>query len=223
MFPITFFCVWFWMVGIQRYRIRDIKSLRQKYKRIQKDHPGPLLICPNHLTFIDSLILIWGLSSPWRYCINFKRFHWNLPKETHVENNWLFRFVCYLGKCICIPKDKEKTKRVMNKARYLMQHNQDFMIFPEGTRSKTGRINTTNYIYGVGQLILDTPNLTTVSVYMRGLGQKKDSVFPKRGDSFDISLAVIQPKTDKKGLRAMRDIASQLIEQLVTMEEAYFK
>jgi 1-acyl-sn-glycerol-3-phosphate acyltransferase len=110
----------------------------------------------------------------------------------------------------------------MKKALYLTHQQQDMMIFPEGTRSKTGRINTSNYIYGVGQLIIDSPNLTVVSVYMRGLTQERDAIFPKKGEKFHLSLEVITPSTDKKGLRAMRDIASQLIEQLVLMEEDYF-
>lgn len=222
LFPILYFGVWFWMVVIQGYRVPHIRSLRKQYRQIQQAHPGPLLLCPNHLTFIDSLILIWALSPAWRYIVSYKRFPWNLPKQTHVENNLLFKLVCYLGKCIYIPLDKTKTKQAMLKAKYLMDLKQDFMIFPEGTRSNTGRINTTNYIYGVGQLILDTPELTVLSIYLRGKHQQKASVFPQKKDVFDIQLEVIKPSTTLSGRRAMRDIASQLIEQLVKMEAQHF-
>lgn len=210
------------MVVIRRYSVPHIQAIRQQYRQIQQSHPGPLLLCPNHLTFIDSIILVWALSPGWRYMLRYRRFPWNLPKQSHAENNLLFTLVCYLGKCIYIPVDKEKTKQAMSKTQYLMQSNQDFMIFPEGTRSKTGRINTSNYIYGVGQLILDTPNLTVVSIYLRGKHQQKASVFPDKNEQFDIKLKVINPTTQLKGRRAMRDIASQLIEQLVEMENDYF-
>jgi 1-acyl-sn-glycerol-3-phosphate acyltransferase len=221
-FPFLFFVVWFWMAFVQRYRIQDLNAVRKQYRAITQKHKGSILLCPNHLTFLDSLILIWALVPPWRYCLTFRRFPWNLPKEAHVENNRLYRFICYLGKCICIPTDKDKSKQVMKKALYLTHHHQDLMIFPEGTRSKTGRINTSNYIYGVGQLMIDSPSLTVVSVYLRGRHQEKDSDFPKKGETFNISLQVLHPSTDKKGLRAMRDMASQLIDQLVLMEEDHF-
>lgn len=221
-FPFIFFLVWCWLRFIRAYRINNVAALRQQYLAIIKNSPGPILLCPNHLTFIDSLILISALCKPWRYFLCFRHFPWNLPKEENVEVSKLYRFVCYISKCLYIPKDKTKTKHVMDKVQWLMQGKQDFIIFPEGTRSNTGRINTTNFIYGVGQLILDAPGITVISVYLRGRQQTKRSVLPKRGDNFDIALEKITPHTDKKGLRAMRDVASQLINHLVTMEDDYF-
>ena len=57
---------------------------------------------------------------------------------------------------------------------------------------------------------------------MRGRQQETWSDFPAKGDTMDVQIACIEPKSDAKGVRRSRDLAQQIIRQLMNMEAAYF-
>ena len=46
------------------YRIDTLRSFRREYHRACLKQDGPLMICANHLTMIDSLVIAWALGSP---------------------------------------------------------------------------------------------------------------------------------------------------------------
>ena len=47
-----------------RYRIEGLRAVRREYRRLRAQTPGALLVCPNHLTLIDSALVAWALGSP---------------------------------------------------------------------------------------------------------------------------------------------------------------
>ena len=49
-----------WGVG---YKIANAEAARGEYRRIRAMHRGPLLICANHLTLVDSALVAWALGS----------------------------------------------------------------------------------------------------------------------------------------------------------------
>lgn len=221
---LTYFLVLGWMRFGMGYRIKDIQKSRQQFKELTKTHKGPFLICPNHLTMVDSVLIIWALASAWRYFLHFSLFAWNLPERRHASNDPLRQVVCYLGKCITIVRQgpAEQTKRSLAKINYLLEHGDSVMIFPEGTRSRSGKVDTQNFAYGVGKLVQDIPNLKVLCVYFRGKSQAIYSNFPKRNEEFTISIEPITPHSDFQGLRGTRDIATQIIGKLSAMENQYF-
>lgn len=221
-FPLLYCLLWFWMSKIQAYSIDDIKGVRRRYRELMRKNRQPVLICPNHLTFIDSLLIAWALASPWYYLCHFKCFPWNLPKRSHVARSKLYQGICYVGKCLLIDSDTTKAKATMSKAQSLLQKGHHVMVFPEGTRSKTGRVNTENFVYGVGGLINQIADMQVLMVYLRGNSQKKRSKMPRKGDKFSLTMNLFRPSSAQKGLRAQREISQQLIQKLHQMEEAYF-
>jgi hypothetical protein len=97
------------------------------------------------------------------------------------------------------------------------------MIFPEGGRSRTERINKENFSYGVGRFVKDVENCKILCMYMRGDKQKSYGFIPAWGDKFTVMAEVFTPvKVEGSALRVQRDYASQIIEQLARMEEEYF-
>ena len=42
------------------YKIRNVTKIRKACIEEFKKHPGALAVCANHLTMIDSMILIYG-------------------------------------------------------------------------------------------------------------------------------------------------------------------
>jgi 1-acyl-sn-glycerol-3-phosphate acyltransferase len=132
--------------------------------------------------------------------------------------------MCYLGKCILLPnrEDQSEIKIAMSKIRFLLENKQYILLFPEGTRSNTGRVDDQNFAYGSGELLQTVPGTKVLCVYMRGDHQTGKSKFPIRGEKFSISLKLIDPVTTEKGLRGSRDLSRQIVKTLVEMEQEYF-
>ena len=80
-FLLIFLYPFFYIIffSIYRYRIIEIKSIRKEFKKICSEINGPMLICSNHLTFIDPIIIIWAFGSFWYYLFHYNRFTWNFP------------------------------------------------------------------------------------------------------------------------------------------------
>lgn len=209
---------------VRGYKIKNIKEVREKYKKIISIGQ-PILICPNHLTMIDSLILHLAFGSITWYFFHFNFFSWNLPAIENFKSKLIPRVITYLGKCIPIDRKgtQEHIELVLEQVRYLLRKKEVFLVFPEGGRSRSGRIELENTTYGIGKIIQDVENLKVLCVYMRGDNQLTYSYQPKNGDEFYIDMELITPQSDKKGLRATRDNSLQVMTKLKEMEDLYFK
>jgi hypothetical protein len=65
---------------LMRYHVRDVAQVRTRYRALVKESDRPLLICPNHLTMMDSAIIAWALGGSWWYLFHYSRIPWNLPE-----------------------------------------------------------------------------------------------------------------------------------------------
>jgi len=207
------------------YRIRNLQEIRRTCQRLFQDHPGPWIICANHLTNIDSVILAYALAPMHRYIRQFSLLPWNLPERANFQRNLFSTVVCYLAKCIPVNRggDREEMKRVLDKCIYILDRKQNLLIFPEGGRSRTGRVNTQSFSYGVGRFVSASEAGKILCIYMRGDGQEHYSAIPRWGERFSLLIDVLHPVTpDVTGLRAQRHYAEQIIKQLAKMEENYF-
>ncbi len=206
------------------YRIQHLRQIRKKYREIVKENSGPILLCPNHLTMIDSAILNWSLVSVWSYLKSIKAFSWNLPEKNNFYKNPLLRSVCYFGSCIPIERggSRDSVKKSLEKVIYLLRKGYPVTVFPEGKRSRSGRVDAEGYSYGVGRLVNMVSDCKVLCVYLRGHRQDKHSGLPSRGSRFYLDMKLIEPESIYSGLRATRDVASQIIEELQAMEQAYF-
>jgi 1-acyl-sn-glycerol-3-phosphate acyltransferase len=103
--------MWWVILGFKmmRVRIENLKGLRRYYKELTEKNQAPLLICPNHMTYIDSIILIYAFANHFWYVPNFRKHMWNLVAKEYAKN-WLFRFVCYFSTCIFLDRGKEKSQ-----------------------------------------------------------------------------------------------------------------
>jgi 1-acyl-sn-glycerol-3-phosphate acyltransferase len=207
-----------------RYHIRNLQEIRRTYRKLTNTRQ-PILICPNHLTMIDSVIQVWAFGSMSWYLLNYRKLTWNVPAVENFNNTKFRSFITYLSKCIPVDRQgsKEHHEHVLQRTIYLMKRLQVFTYFPEGGRSRTSRIDTENIRYGVGKLAAEIPNLKVICVYMRGDGQKDYSEIPQKGETFDITFKELYPQTEFTGLRAHRDLSTQIIMTLKSMEDEYFE
>ena len=225
--PMVYGFYWASIYLVRRHKIPAIKSLRQQFNALRRQSTAPILICPNHLTFVDSIILTIGLSSLADYLLNFRSLAWNFPKTTHMKRNLFYRIICYLGKCIFINLEapSEQLSLPMNIAKYLLSNGEYIMLFPEGHRGCNGRVDTVNFTYGAGKLLTEHPQARLLCIYLRGDAQQTGSNFPAKYDSFYCQLQLINPpkSTTTSSLRATRDTVKYIIQQLALMEQEYLQ
>ncbi|MDZ4165096.1 MAG: hypothetical protein U1C55_08205, partial [Smithellaceae bacterium] len=114
-------------------------------------------------------------------------------------------------------------KKVLEKCGYLLANAHSLMIFPEGGRSRTGRVDRENYTYGVGRFISAFPESRVLCLYLRGERQESYGNIPKWGERFYVAVEPLAVERGASaGLRENRALAGQVIEKLAMMEEKYF-
>jgi len=221
---LTYYSLEAWL-RFRRYRIPDQGRIRTEFAALVGDRRGPLLVCANHLTLIDSLIIQWALAPGWRLFVRPGWFFWNLPDKYNMSVNPFVRVLGYFGKCVLVLRKgpPEEARRALDKVAFLLSLGQSVLVFPEGGRSRVGRVDTRNFMYGVGRMLQETPAARVVCVFARGLGQREYSNFPRPGETFFIRMQRVAPATVSHGIRADRDLATQIVRHLSEMEQEYLE
>ena len=214
----------FLWVRLAGWRFRDLARTRRTVAALLREHPGPWLVCANHLTMIDSVLLAYALL-PLRVCMfGFKRVPWNLPEQMNFGQGLVLKTLCYLLKCVPVRRrgDRARLRDDLDKCLYLLEHGQKLLVFPEGTRSRTGHVDGASIAYGVGRFVTNTPGCRVLCVYLRGDGQDSYSNFPKRNERFSVAVAELRQEGRGTGLKAQRACATGIVRLLASMEEEYF-
>ncbi len=221
--PLTIPLVGIALCGVLRYRIENLRGLRREYRRICLERDGPLMICANHLTMIDSLVIAWALGSPWWYFRHFRTLPWNVPERSIFAVTRFARMAIYAFKCVPVERggDRSEVTQVLARLAYAVSNCEVALIFPEAGRSRTGRVDPDLAASGVGRVYRSVAGCRVLCVYLRGDHQDGYSDLPVRGERFRGSVSVIEPKTSCRGLRASRDISRQIAQRLAEMEQEY--
>jgi 1-acyl-sn-glycerol-3-phosphate acyltransferase len=208
-----------------RYRIEGIAEARRLYREIRTRRRTPLLICANHLTMIDSALIAWALGSPWWYVWRFSALPWNVPEQTNFAATRWQRALAYVFKCLPIARggSREEVAGVLARLAEVLETGEVGLVFPEGGRSRSGRVEEESAAYGVGRVVRSVPGCQVLCVYLRGDAQETYTGIPARGDRFRVALRVMEPKSHHTGLRGSRDVARQIVRVLAEMEREHFE
>ena len=223
-FPIVAPTALFWARAVKRLSLRDPERIRARFATLLEAEPGPVLICANHLTLLDTIIIVWALAPLHSYLARYSLFPWSVPEKANFSRTWFWRVASFLGKCVYVTRGgpREEVKRTLGKIAYLLRAGELVSIFPEGGRSRTARVDTENFTYGVGQIVQAVPETRILCVYLRGRDQEGFSDYPRTGDEYSVELEMLRPTTTASGLRGARDLATQIIQKLAEMEIRYF-
>lgn len=218
--PFSFLAIWIVLRLVLGYRIENLAEVRRAYRVAWLRSDAPLLVCANHLTMIDSFLITWSLGSPAWFTWHFAAVPWNVPERVNFAATPWQRALVYALKCVPIQRGGRRSEvaGVLTRLSYLLTRGDTALIFPEGGRSRSGRIEIESAATGVGRVIRSVPNCRVLCVYLRGRRQTGHSRIPERRDRFDMALAEIEPKTDHVGLRASRDLARQVTRKLHELE-----
>jgi 1-acyl-sn-glycerol-3-phosphate acyltransferase len=212
------------VVAVMRFgfawRLRGAAAARARYRTLHADR-RPLLICANHLTMVDSALIAWALGSPLWYLRHFAAVPWNTPERRNFAGSWLQRALVWIMKCVPIERGGERAavEHTLAQVTYLLARGERVLVFPEGGRSRSGRVDLAQTTYGVGRLVRALPGCRVLCVYLRGARQETFSDLPGRGDVFRVMTAVLEPTSPERGLRGERDTARQIVGTLAALEE----
>jgi 1-acyl-sn-glycerol-3-phosphate acyltransferase len=211
------------MRGVRRNRFAGLDEVRKLYRQAAKSG-RPVVVCANHLTMFDSIFLHYALATVPEYLRSFRLFTWNVPAVENFKRDPFLRALTYLSKTIAIQRggSASHTREVLDRIKYLTGRGQIFTIFPEGGRSRTGRVEVERVASGVGSIVRDLERPLVLCVYMRAERQESYGHLPPRGDRIDLRAELIEPTTTAQGVRAAKELSRQIIEKLRDLELAHF-
>jgi len=206
------------------WRIEGMAAARREYRTLWHAGAGPLLVCANHLTMIDSALVAWALGSPGWFLAHYAALPWNVPERRNFAGSLASGILVYLMKCVPVTRggDRGEVAGVLARLVHLLGRREAVLVFPEGGRSRSGRVDVENATYGVGRVIGDLPDCRVLCVYLRGEQQDGFGGLPARGERFHVRLAVLRPTSEQKGMRRARDLAQQIVRTLAQLERSHF-
>jgi hypothetical protein len=207
-----------------RWRVEGLPELRREYRRLRRASDRPLLVCANHLTMLDSAVVAHALGSAGFYLRDFGALPWNVPEQRNFASTWWKRALVWLMKCIPVVRggDRRAVAATLERVIAVMQRGDVALVFPEGQRSRSGRVDAEASTYGVGRILKALPGCRVLCVYARGEKQESWSALPARDQRFRVSLACFEPKTDHAGLRGSLDLTRQVLARLAELERRHF-
>ncbi len=209
---------------IYKFEIIEHKKHKEFFRNLLKDRK-PILICSNHLTMIDSVILQYAFGDYFTYLFHYWMFSWNVPAKEVFAKNWFLKTFLFLAKCIPIDRygSSEHHQNIMEQTKYILLLKEPFIIFPEGARSRKGTFDLENLTYGIGKILYDLPEVEVLCVYLRGNKQKTFTNFPEKESKFYLDYQLIHPKTNTtRKLQAEKELALQVGGIIKQLEEKYF-
>jgi acyl-[acyl-carrier-protein]-phospholipid O-acyltransferase/long-chain-fatty-acid--[acyl-carrier-protein] ligase len=129
-----------------RFRAYDLDALKT---------PGPVLLIPNHLSWLDWLFLWVCLDEDWKF----------VTSNVTAQMNWLFRIL--MINRYTLPVDTNSPYAVKHMAEFLKGGGR-LVLFAEGRLSRTGTLM--KLFDGTGFLIFKT-KAKVITVYLRGAGR----------------------------------------------------
>jgi len=209
---------------LMRYRVENAAETRKAYRALVKSNDGPILLCANHLTMVDSAILAWALGGSWWYVFNYRRMPWNLPEYNNFASVWFSRFAVWVTKCIPIMRGgpRQQVSGAIKRVQHVLAGGDTALIFAEGGRSRQGRVQEGSAAHGMGRIMNAVGDCKALCVYLRGDRQRTWSTVPARGETFHVDFEFFQPESLHRGMRRSKDLAQQIVAQLARMEESYF-
>jgi len=207
------------------WRVDGLAAARREYRSLWRDGGAPVLVCANHLTMIDSALIAWALGSPLWFLAHYAALPWNVPERRNFAGSLPSRILVYLMKCVPVTRggDRGEVAGVLGRLVYLLGRGEAVLLFPEGGRSRSGRVEVENATYGVGRVIGGLPECRVLCVYLRGEHQDGFGDLPARGERFHVRLAALRPTSELTGLRRARDLSQQVVRTLAELEKTHFE
>ncbi|MDQ6807824.1 MAG: AMP-binding protein [Verrucomicrobiota bacterium] len=200
----------------ERFLFRFGSALARLFYRVQGTGqdtlpPGGFLLLPNHVSFVDAIVLLLACPRPIRFIID----------EEFYRNRFLHPFLRTVG---CIPITPRRAKDAMRAAADLIREGEIVCLFPEGQLSRSGTLLRLRRGYEILARQADAP---VVPVWLDQLwgsifsfaGGRFFTKWPKR-IPYRVRVAFGRPlKPDEADLATVREELLKLGEQCYSQRE----
>jgi acyl-[acyl-carrier-protein]-phospholipid O-acyltransferase / long-chain-fatty-acid--[acyl-carrier-protein] ligase len=149
------------MKAIFRFILRLLFRFRAFNEEVLRA-PGPVLLVPNHLTWIDWLLLVVCLDKDWRF----------VTSRMRAQTTWFHKVIMINQRTF--PIEPTSPYAVKHMAEFL-QSGGRLVLFAEGRLSRTGSLM--KLFDGTGFLLYKT-GAKVITCYLRGAGQQILTVHP---------------------------------------------
>jgi len=176
----------------------------------------PVLVVANHLSMMDSWIVAVGLKPRW--IRNFKWFPWNMPEKLNFWDRWWMKAIFYIHRCIPVERgSRESREQAVENGRALLRRGNCLLIFPEGTRSRTGKLRG-KLKMGAALMAMAVDDCVVLPIYHRGTEEALPigAAKMRRGTRLDIYIGKPIEPQDYPGPIALTEAIRQ---QLQAMED----
>jgi 1-acyl-sn-glycerol-3-phosphate acyltransferase len=198
-------------------------STKVYHKERLKHLKPPFLIVSNHLSLVDSWFGNFGVGFPQFYWKPWF-FPWSVAEATNYFRGLLGVFI-WLSRAIPIKRGGTPIEQALTleKIEAVLEMGEGVYVFPEGTRSRTGRMGKSTP--GVGRVYRQVPDCTLLPIYLRGaenvlpIGAKFIRFFKK------VDVVIGEPvklTCEAEGLHASKLMAEKIYNILLEMEKDYF-
>jgi acyl-[acyl-carrier-protein]-phospholipid O-acyltransferase/long-chain-fatty-acid--[acyl-carrier-protein] ligase len=192
------------MKTILRFLLRLLFGFRA-YNTEVLNAPGPVMLLPNHVSWIDWLFISACIDTQWRI----------VTSKQGAQISWVHRFI--MINRFTLPVDTDSPYAVKRMAEHL-QAGGKLVLFPEGRLSRTGELM--KLYEGTGFLLFKT-NAKVITCYLRGANRLLFSPNPDRKKYFPRVTAhfgevLTPPKlTDVSTMRARQKLSRWLYDIMV--------
>ena len=181
------------MIGFLRWLVRLLYRFRMHNVEVLKT-PGPVLLIPNHVSWLDWLFVGLSLDEDWKFVVS----------STSAETSWLHKKIMINRRTF--PIDILSPYAVKHMAEFLQKKGR-LVLFAEGRLSRTGTLM--KLFDGTGFLLHKT-NAKVITAYLRGAPRLPFS--PNRDEkrwfpdvSIHFSEALAPPRIDNVSTAEARD------------------
>jgi len=169
------------------------------------------MLLSNHLTMIDSFLLVFAAYFP-REILRLSQLPWHPAAEENFFKNGFYRFVFETLRCIPVRRGRRDLRAITRSVRVLRDGN--LIVFPEGTRSRDGTIGKGRA--GAGLILLET-GATAIPVTITGMDRvlPVGSRFPRFGHRVTVYFGRPVRYDDLLGEERSREAAQRLIDRVM--------
>lgn len=214
-----------------RYSFKNLSAFREPLWKKLDEHDGPVIWAANHLTLIDSFLVI-GAVIPWHRVFRIKLVPWSTPEYRNYYYlggagvRHFIRALMYLCRCIPFLREGEDEasvawrEEVFQQCVGLLRDGGSVFIYPEAGRSRKGWLDPTRPKDFMGRLAMEVPEAKFLCVYLRGESQLCTTAAPIHGEEFRVYAELIPARVPSE--QSPRDISTRLFKTLAELQESWF-